>query len=54
MTNMGGLYTHEYLGNFQVALGFERGQIACVDVRMPRAEPCVLWHLTGQDTDEFR
>jgi hypothetical protein len=54
MTNMGGLYTHEYLGNSQVALGFERGQIACVDVRMPRAEPCVLWHLTGQDTDEFR
>lgn len=37
---LGGLFTHEYLSNFNVALGFERGHIAFVDLRMPRQTSC--------------
>ncbi|TDH67530.1 hypothetical protein CCR75_000047 [Bremia lactucae] len=33
---LGGLFTHEYLSPFNVVLGFERGHMAFVDLRMPR------------------
>ncbi|RMX62032.1 hypothetical protein DD238_006202 [Peronospora effusa] len=36
----GGLFTHEYLSSFNIALGFERGHIAFVDIRMPRQHSC--------------
>ncbi|KAL8004141.1 putative WD40/YVTN repeat-like-containing domain superfamily [Plasmopara halstedii] len=38
---LGGLFAHEYLNTFTVALGFERGHIAFVDLRMPRQSCCV-------------
>ncbi|CEG48035.1 WD40/YVTN repeat-like-containing domain [Plasmopara halstedii] len=37
---LGGLFAHEYLNTFTVALGFERGHIAFVDLRMPRQSCC--------------
>ncbi|CAH0482509.1 unnamed protein product [Peronospora belbahrii] len=36
----GGLFTHEYLSSFNIALGFELGHIAFVDIRMPRLNSC--------------
>ncbi|KAI9913586.1 hypothetical protein PsorP6_005317 [Peronosclerospora sorghi] len=40
LTALGGLYTHEYLSSFNIALGFEHGHIAFVDIRMPRQNCC--------------
>ncbi|ETL39012.1 hypothetical protein L916_09564 [Phytophthora nicotianae] len=37
---LGSLFTHEYLSSFYVTLGFERGHIAFVDLRMPRQTSC--------------
>ncbi|KAG7389811.1 hypothetical protein PHYBOEH_007231 [Phytophthora boehmeriae] len=34
--SMGGLFTHEYLNDFNIVLGFEQGQLAFVDTRMAR------------------
>ncbi|POM65237.1 Hypothetical protein PHPALM_19078 [Phytophthora palmivora] len=31
---LGGLFTHEYMGSFNIALGFERGHIAVIDTRI--------------------
>ncbi|CAI5719755.1 unnamed protein product [Peronospora destructor] len=51
----GGLFTHEYLSSFNIALGFEQGHIAFVDIRMPRQHSCtstIESKLTG--TGEIR
>ncbi|KAK1945840.1 hypothetical protein P3T76_002888 [Phytophthora citrophthora] len=37
---LGGLFTHEYLSSFIIALGFERGHIALIDTRMARQKSC--------------
>ncbi|KAG6948580.1 hypothetical protein JG687_00015390 [Phytophthora cactorum] len=47
---LGGLFAHEYLSSFNVALGFERGHVAFVDLRMPRQTSCtslIESNLTG-------
>jgi hypothetical protein len=36
LNRLGGLFTHEYLSDVTIALGFERGSIAFIDTRMPR------------------
>lgn len=33
---MGGLFTHEYLSDHKVVLGFEHNYLVYVDTRMPR------------------
>lgn len=33
---MGGLFTHEYLSDHKVVLGFENNYLVYVDTRMPR------------------
>lgn len=40
MNILGGLFAHEYLNTFTVVLGFERGHMAFVDLRMPRQNCC--------------
>ncbi|KAG1704055.1 hypothetical protein DVH05_006068 [Phytophthora capsici] len=37
---LGGLFTHEYLSSFIIALGFERGHMAMIDTRMTRQNSC--------------
>ncbi|CAI5717384.1 unnamed protein product [Hyaloperonospora brassicae] len=40
LTAFGGLFSHEYLGPYNIALGFQYGHIAFVDTRMPRHNFC--------------
>ncbi|KAL4105812.1 hypothetical protein PRIC1_003868 [Phytophthora ramorum] len=40
MNKLGGLFTHEYLSSYNVALGFEQGHIALIDIRKPRQSSC--------------
>ncbi|KAL3668622.1 hypothetical protein V7S43_005924 [Phytophthora oleae] len=40
MGTLGGLFTHEYLSSFIIALGFERGHMALIDTRMTRQSSC--------------
>ncbi|KAE9350644.1 hypothetical protein PR003_g5280 [Phytophthora rubi] len=37
---LGGLFAHEYLSDFTVALGFESGYVAMLDLRQPRHSSC--------------
>ncbi|KAG6624036.1 WD40/YVTN repeat-like-containing domain [Phytophthora cinnamomi] len=37
---LGGLFAHEYLSDFSVALGFESGYVAMLDLRLPRHSFC--------------
>ncbi|EGZ17433.1 hypothetical protein PHYSODRAFT_501704 [Phytophthora sojae] len=37
---LGGLFAHEYLSNLTVALGFESGYVAMLDLRQPRQSAC--------------
>ncbi|OWZ17879.1 hypothetical protein PHMEG_0008127 [Phytophthora megakarya] len=40
VNTLGGVFTHEYLDDVNIVLGFERGHMALIDTRMVRQESC--------------
>uniref|UniRef100_H3GS94 Uncharacterized protein n=1 Tax=Phytophthora ramorum TaxID=164328 RepID=H3GS94_PHYRM len=50
MNKLGGLFTHEYLSSYNVALGFEQGHIALIDIRKPRQSS---WYIRRSKSNKF-